>query len=612
LYFGSLVPSELVRGHPLVEQAHATLCRLADAPPATEAVKATIGEIERAWEKPFAVGIGGDMQARTELLNTVCDGKIFDPNDRALGGAAVRVRRGKTPGFRAVRDDGTVEEQEMPPDRTKDIETARARATAARGEYSEREGAIVRVEGVLPKRPAWWAIWLWPMYWLAVWRSKQRRSEHGLADLALTEARARLETVESDANAIEAHARLATKRYFESLRNLASGGPIGAGVIEVDIIVAKSPLPEGIEVVELSGASRASAEIDALLLAQGDKVYAPVRGGHPLTVGDHAQLLAALPALLTDARALRLAKRVERKIRTVMSSLADAIERKEETFRARIARLQALRIEDPIAFSREQLERVRGDISASVNAVVEHSSVHLGSELAQLQNEWIGSVADAPDADALKAALAKIEQEWDTRPRRIAEEVRVLVTGGLGGTARDLYPTVVDALDSYGLPEEHRKLRAAPELPPIALFPSLTKDSTKLERSSWFVGLFRSFETRRTELREKVHDKVERMREVAGSELLDAEPRLHHAINTALANLLETALGHQQAWLDTALDEERASITRDREAILPLMSVHDAVRAETYRLAEMIAQLERQQPAIAVAAAAAETASLSR
>ena len=102
------------------------------------------------------------------------------------------------------------------------------------------------------------------------------------------------------------------------------------------------------------------------------------------------------------------------------------------------------------------------------------------------------------------------------------------------------------------------------------------------------------------------------MREVAGSELLDAEPRLHHAIGTALANLLETALGKQQAWLDAALDDERASITRDREAILPLMSVHDAVRAETYRLAEMIAQLERQQPAIAVAAAAAETASLSR
>ena len=100
----------------------------------------------------------------------------------------------------------------MPADRTKDIATARARATAARGEYSERENAIVRVDGVLPKRPAWWAIWMWPMYWLAVWRSKQRSTERKLADLALTEARAQLDTVESDATAIEAHARLAMKR----------------------------------------------------------------------------------------------------------------------------------------------------------------------------------------------------------------------------------------------------------------------------------------------------------------------------------------------------------------------------------------------------------------
>ncbi|MDQ3340325.1 MAG: hypothetical protein M4D80_34635 [Myxococcota bacterium] len=601
-----------MRGHPLVEQAHATLCRLADAAPATDAVNATIGEIERAWEKPFALGIGGDLQARTELLNVVCDGQVFDPHDRALGGAAVRVKRGTIAGFRAVRDDGSVEEQQMPPDRTQDIATARARATAARGEYSERENAIVRVEGTLSRRPAWWAIWLWPMYWLAMWRSKQRRTDRKLADLALTEARAQLDTGESDATAIEAHVRLATKRYYESLRSLASGGPIGAGVVEVDIIVAKSPLPENTELVELSGASRAGAEVDAVLLAQGDKIFAPVRGGHPLAVGDHAQLLGALPTLLADARALRLAKRVERKIRTVLASLADAIERKEATFRSRIARLQALRIEDPSAFARTQLERVHGDISASVNAVVEHSSVHLGSELAQLQHEWVGSIADAADADVLKAALAKVDEEWHTRPRRIAEEVRVLVVGGLGGSARDLYPTVVEALHAYGLPEEHMKLRAAPELPPITLFPSLTKNSTKLERSNWFVGLFRSFETRRTELRGKVHDKVEHMREVAGSELLDAEPRLHHAIGTALTNLLETALGHQGAWLDAALDEERAQVTRDREAILPLLSVHDAVRAETSRLAEMIAQLERQQPAIAVAAAAAETASLSR
>ena len=602
----------MVRGHPLVEQAHATLCRLADAPPATEAVKAAIGELERAWEKPLAVGIGGELPARTELLDVCAGGKVFDPHDRAKGGAAVRIRRGTATSFRATRDDGTTEEQTLPPDRTAEIESARARAAAARDEHAAREQALVRVESALPKRPAWWAFWAWLPYWFALRKQQHQRAERSLAERAVREARTQLETIEADANALEAHTRLATKRFFDSLKQLASGGTIGAGVLEVEVTVERSPLPENVELVELAGATRAGADVDAVLLAQGDKVYAPVRGGHPLAIGDHVQVLAALPALLLEARALRLAKRVETKIRTVMSSLADAIERKEATFRVRMDRVQALRVEDPTAYVEEQLAGVRGEISASVNAVVEHASVHLGSELAQLQEEWIGSVATAPDADALKAALAKIDEEWLARPRRIAEEVRVLVAGGLGGSARDIYPKVVEPLHAHGLPEEHWKLRAAPELPPLVLFPSLVRDSTKLEKGGWLAGLFRSFEARRTAARERVHEKVERMREVAGSELLDAEPRLNQVIGDALTALVDTALVRQQAWLDAAIDEERARITKDREAILPLMSVHDAVRAESYRLSEMIAQLERREPAIAVAAAAAETASLSR
>ena len=600
-----------MRGHPLVEQAHATLCRLADAPPATVAVKAAITEIERAWSMPFAVGIGGDIPARTEMLNAACGSKLLDPLARALGGGAVRIRRGPTSGFRAFRDDGTAEAQTVPPDRAADIVAARARADAARAALHEREHAVIPVD-TTPKRPPFWAFWRWPSYWSAIRRAKKLLPAPGLTDVDRDEARAQLATLDADADAIEADVDLAMQRYIEMLRNLASGGPIGKGVIEIEITIAESALPAGIEIVELAGASRASAEVDAVLLAQGEKILAPTRGGHPLSLGDHAQLLAALPGLLADARALRIARRVEAKIKTVMSSLADAIERKESTFRQRIAKLQALRLEDPTSFAADQLGRVRGDISASITAVVEHSSVHLGSELAQLQDEWIGSVANAPDPDALKAAVAKIEEEWDARPNRIADEVRVLVMGGIGGSARDIYPKLVDALSQYGLPDEYGRILAAPVLPPVTLLPSLTKEATRLEKAGWLTRVFRSFETRRTDFREKVHVRVERMRELASSELLDAEPRLHHAIGTALAGLLETALAHQQTWLDGALAAERAAIELDREAIAPLRSVYDAVRSETYRLAEMLATLERQQPAISVAAAAAETASLSR
>ena len=601
----------MVLGHPLVEQARATLCRLADAPPAAEAAAAASAEIESAWSRPLVAGIGGDVQARTELFNAICDAKALDPFARAPGSAAVRIKRGPATGFRATRDDGTVEEHALPPDRTKDLAAARARADGARGELHEREHALARVESALPKRPPWWALWLWLAYWIGMWRFRRKRAEQTLAQLACDEARQKATAVEQDAAALEAHARLAKQRYYEGLKNLASGGAIGSGVLEVEITLAGGPLPEGIEIIELAGASRAAAEVDAVLLVQGEHVFAPAPS--PIAIGDHVATLAVLPQFLADARALRIARFVQTKVKQAMSSLAEAIERKEATFRARIERLQALRIHDPEEHARAQLQKVRGEISASVNAVVEHSSVHLGSELAQLQQEWIGAIAGATDVGTLKAALAKIEEEWEARPRRIADEVRVLVMGGLGGSARDLYPTIVAELVPLGLPEEHaRPLRMAPELPPVVLLPSLAKEATKLEKPGFLSGLFRSWETRRGEVRERVYQRLERMRELAEAELLDAEPRLHHAIVTALATMLEGAIAKQQAWLDAALDAERDQISEERKTIAPLVDVHDAVRTDVARLAQMIARVELDQPAITTAAAAAQTASLSR
>lgn len=604
----SLVPSNPVRGHPLVEQAHATLCRLADAPPATAAVTAAIAELEEAWDRPFAAGIGGDVPARTELFNTACGGKLLDPYARAVGSAAVRVRRGAEAGFRAVRDDGSVDERALPDERTAAIAAAKSRATFASDALAASERTELAKVPPLPVRPAWWQFWRWPRYWREAKRIRALREAKPDADPNAA-ARVEASALAIAAEALQASARLARERYIEELRDVA--GRSGSGCVEV-VITTVTALPEAIELVELAGSARAGAEVDAVLLAKEDKLFAPTRGGHPLALGVFGEVLPALPGLLADARALRLAKRVETKIKGVMTSLADAIERKEETFRQRIGKLHAMRLADPAGFAAEQLARVRGDISASVTAVVEHASVHLGSELAALQDEWIGNIAVAMDNDALKAAVAKVEEEWEARPRRIADEVRVLVTGGLAGSARDIYPRVVEPLGQYGLPDDKLRVREAPALPLLTLLPSLSKDAARLEKGGWLAGLFRSFDAKRTDVREKVHDRVERMRELAASEVLDAEPHLNAAIGTALSALVDAAIAAQQAWVEGALEAERALIDKDREVLLPLRSVHDAVRTETYRLSELIAQLERQQPAIAVAAAAAETASISR
>lgn len=588
-----------VRGHPLVEQAHATLGRLADAPPATEAVNAALAELADAWDRPFAAGVTGDLPA---LIDAVCG--VTLPDRRAR----IRMRHGPA-GYRVVRTDGTVDEQVMPDARTDAIAAARKRASAARE-------AVTALAVMVPRRPAWWQFWRWPRYW----REVRRVGPHA-------PARAEAAALATAAEALEAAERLARERYLEDLREAARGEELTltAPMLTVELVEITGALTIAaarhggalnIDDTRQGGALNiadarpgGALNIDALLLSRDGQLFAPTRGGHPLAAGTFTDVIAALPDLLAEARALRIAKRIEVKIKGVMTSLADAIERKEATFRERLAKLGALRLADPARFAAGQLARVRGEISASVTAVVEHASVHLGAELAALQTAWIGEIAAARDADALARAVANIEEDGLSRPHRIAEETRGLVTGGLAGCARDIYPRVVEALAQYGLPAQALRVREAPAMPAVSLLPSLTTAAGKLEKPGRLAGLFKSFEGKRANVREKVHERVERMRELAAAELLDAEPRMTQAIASALADMLDTAIAAHQAWLDAALDTERAAIERERETLTPLRSVHDAVRTETYRLSELIAQLERREPVIAVAAAAAETVS---
>ncbi|HLL21615.1 MAG TPA: hypothetical protein VK427_05765, partial [Kofleriaceae bacterium] len=292
--------------------------------------------------------------------------------------------------------------------------------------------------------------------------------------------------------------------------------------------------------------------------------------------------------------------------------LTDTIDRREAALQARVDRLHALRVGDPSAFAGTQLARVTGDISASVTAVIEHASVHLRAEVAALQQDWIGSVARAGDGKALDAALERIAGEWHARPQRIADEFRVLVMGGLAGSARDIFPVLGRPLVDHGLPEEHLRVRVAPVIAPIPLLPSLLDEPPKLEKAGWLAGLFKSFDARRSSIREKAHERIERLRERADAELLDAEPLLHDAIRSALAHMFDDAAAKQQAWLDAALAAERTSVAVDRLALAPLVRVRDTARRDGEELAERITRLERDQPAVSVAAAAAATASLSR
>jgi hypothetical protein len=276
-------------------------------------------------------------------------------------------------------------------------------------------------------------------------------------------------------------------------------------------------------------------------------------------------------------------------------------------FRARLQKIGKLALPfDKRELRTAQLQRVRPMLGASVNAVMEHASVHMGSELAQLGIGWLATLANATSNDALKSAIASIEEEWPKAATRIAEEVRTLVMGGAGGIARDLYVEAVSALRAHGLPEEHLKTpKRAPEVEPVQLLPSLVTPNTFTLGGNWFAGLFRSLDARKTDVLQKVQARIDRIREMAAAELLDAEPKLTASVMQSLGAQLDTAIELQEAWHHQAMRDEEAAIDKERELLAPLAKSRDALISVGAQLAHAVGTLATEQPAVAAASVAA-------
>jgi len=576
--------------HPLVELALGALRRLAEAAPAAGVARTGIAELEELARRPLSIGITGELAARARLFNTLCGASVRDPASRVAGGAVVRARRGPTTRVRALRGDAVVEELVRPPEQTEAAQAARTRADAVRSELTHHEAAIARIDRSLPRivrtRPAPWAVWLWPLYWLVSWITRRTVAERQLAERAIGDSRRQLAASEQDVAAFEEERQRALQRYRDAVATLSSGGPQAASITEIECILASGPLPEGVEVVELRDGSPTSEIVDAVVVVDDDDDAA---------IG---QMLATLPAMAAEARVIAIARRAGDTLLAGRGALGAALEEVEAGFRTRLARLEAQRLTDPAAFAAAQLERIGSEIVTCVAAVMEHASVHLGSELAQLQAAWIGAVASTTTADELKDAVARIVEAWDGSARRVAEEVRVLVAGGLGGSVRDIYPALVAPLRAHGLPEEHaRPLRAAPTLPPLEVLPSLDGSKGKLGAPGWLSGLVRSFESRRTSVREQLHERIEHLKEVSAAELLDAEPRMRATVGEALRARLALAIQHQTKALDAAVAAEQVAIAREREEVAPLVRASQVAREDVERLSAGIARLERDRPA---------------
>lgn len=600
--------------HPLAELAHSALVHVALIPRFGANHKASAAAVERAWVRaPLSVAIGGPLPARTELFNYLCGKKVLDPNARPITSAALRVRRGNVTQLKATRDDGTTEEHVLPPEQADD-DGLRMRAASAKSQVDERKLALERIERTLPmfarSRPRGIKIILWPLWWLLTRRHRRALAERRFSEKAYDQACDAQQNAATELETSAARIRVERGRFFESLRALSSGPPLGGNVREVVLELADSPLPHGVEMLELTrplGPQQAS-DVDAVLLVERDELFAPhAETGDAPSLGAMQQVVPALLALLGRARALVLARRARDEIEPILRALDDDISDTEEAFRVRIERLEAMQILDAGEFARAELDKVKPQVSQSIHGVIEHAAAHAGSELDRLGTEWSVAMAMTQNGEQLKAAIQRIESSAPLDAKRIADEVRSLANGGAAGAAHDILPEMLAKLRPHGL-EEQQPPRP-PQVPPVEVLPSLSSASpAKLSGAAgWLTGLFRSFETKRTDVQEKAETRIKHLCEVAGAEILDAEPKLRVAIEQTLYAEMTAAIARQAAWLDRTLTSEREAVAAEGLALAPLARMRDRLRHDLEQLVAGIEQIEREAPALAAAAAAVVT-----
>jgi hypothetical protein len=443
-------------------------------------------------------------------------------------------------------------------------------------------------------------IWLWPLWWLLTRRHRRALSDRSMTEHAYDQACEVLRQADSELEASTTRIRVERTRFFESLRALSSGPPLGASVREVELVLVDGPLPPGVDLIEMSR-PKMTEPVDAILLVERDSFYAPhTAGGDAPVVGTIAETIPSLLSLLGKSRALVLARSARDELEPAVAALDNDILDTEEAFRLRIERLEAMQILDAEEFARTELAKVKPQVLKGTRAVIEQTASHLAAELDRLNAEWAHAISISQDNDHLKSAVARIEQSAPIDARRIAEEVRNVALDSAARHAAEVTPELLASLRPHGL--EEPPPRTPPQLPMIEVLPSLTMPAAAKKLSGFLTGLFKSFESRRTDVLTKAEQRIANLRELAATEVLGAEPKLRELVEQALYQQLYAAIARQVSWLDRTLIAERESVAADGVALAPLARMRDRLKQDLVKLVEGIEQLERESPGLAAAA----------
>lgn len=567
-----------MRANRLVERGAAILRRLDSARAA-----ALAGEIEDMWRREWTIGLVEEqLEARTRCIDTLCGGGLFDVIGRAPGCATIRVRRGSMTRFRATLPDGTQEVVAMSahPESSGDIlRPPSPNVDELRGDLAKRTALAERADEAVPpalrERPRWWAFWSWIVRWWLLLFARRTIEARDRAIAARDETRRRLHAAETDVVVQAPHDHSAS--FIDRLRALSSGKLVGKGVREIVIEVEQSLLPEGVELVELADSADLTVTFDGGLVRIADD---------NTSLGPIEQAVTEFSTLAARARAGRLARRARDLILEELLAIETRIEQTEIGFRNRIARLEGFRLPEPARFKTEQLERVHSQVMTSVNAVIQNVSGHLATELMRLAATWAHAVDAVTSTDELKATALRIDSETPESLTRIGDEVRRLISAGIAGSLHDIHPALVAELRTRGMTDADLREPASSPVPPLDKLRTLTAIKARGLADEiggigkWVAGLFRSLDTRRTELADLLAKHSANLHERAMDELLEAEPELRVALLTMLLDSIDAAVSRQIAWLDKVLVDEHARIATERELLAPQKQLVESVRAE--------------------------------
>jgi hypothetical protein len=609
----SMLPVASPRCTALIDHARDAMRRLVEVPAGADQAREAAEQIDLYWKHtPLTVAIAGALPLRTAVLNIVAGEPLFPAQRQEAGGMVLTISRGAVLTCRIRRRDGAVEELVLPERRAttevREVDVLDVANSSAARTYAPAAVTATALAVVAPARRGWWRRVL---AWVTGLFGRRSAPAAIAASPVPVAASAPAPAPPVSMPSATAAPSVARQRFIADLQAVLDASARGADVERLFLELDLGPLPRGVSAVEVpsSGGARWLGLADGCLLAcapgaeltdedralvqaartRVPHVFAitPDGGDGPVGAdpavryaGACATVLTRLPDILLLERALRLSAGAHAALRRTVPILDERITRIEAEARTRMSRLDALRVHDPAAFVAARIDRLRGRISEHTHALIRMATDQLLELLTRRESVWKASLSAATTADELRAAIARIDEQWPSTCAEVIEDVRSLVRSALGRAAADiLQPFLAEIGGVAGA--STRSIELPMSWGTSAPHGELVGGAPRL------ASLLQSTDTMKAAALERLGAGMAKARGRASADLLDAEPLLREALGSLFPSL-ETALREHLAGLAAQVAGEEANLARDSAALEELHKARAVTREDEVRLFDLV------------------------